>query len=390
MSNLRGAINTSQFEQGIKKLDVRDFIFQLEPEEAPFVALLNKVRKESTKDVEFFWFEDRLVGKYTAISKTTNSVGYTAAATSLVVDDADIFLPYDIVKNTRTDEVMLVTAVNVATNTITVRRGWGYTPAAAIQDDDPMFKLGNAQKEGWTAPESMVTTKSRLSNYIQIFSRTVELTTTANAVSTYGGNRRNYERKKVALELKRDLESQLLFGEPKLDTSEGEPRYQTGGLLYFLKKGGSPNLNGNGKRMNKTAFDMFLRDAFTYGSSEKILIASPMIIGQINSFAEPYLKTDDGVKKSWGIRFQTYVNAFGTLQLISSRQFVGAYSGWGIVIDPKEIVYRYLEGLDFKLSTDIQPPNTHKLLDEYHGQCGLEVHLAPKHAYIYNVTDAEN
>jgi len=390
MSNLRGAINTSQFEQGIKKLDVRDFIFQLEPEEAPFVALLNKVRKESTKDVEFFWFEDRLVGKYTAISKTTNSVGYTAAATSLVVDDADIFLPYDIVKNTRTDEVMLVTAVNVATNTITVRRGWGYTPAAAIQDDDPMFKLGNAQKEGWTAPESMVTTKSRLSNYIQIFSRTVELTTTANAVSTYGGNRRNYERKKVALELKRDLESQLLFGEPKLDTSEGEPRYQTGGLLYFLKKGGSPNLNGNGKRMNKTAFDMFLRDAFTYGSSEKILIASPMIIGQINSFAEQFLKTDDGVKKSWGIRFQTYVNAFGTLQLISSRQFVGAYSGWGIVIDPKEIVYRYLEGLDFKLSTDIQPPNTHKLLDEYHGQCGLEVHLAPKHAYIYNVTDTEN
>lgn len=385
MSNIRGAINTSTYESGIKKLDVRDFIFQLEPEEAPFVSLLNRVRKESAKDVEFFWLEDRLVGKYTAIN---NADGYDAAAGHLAVDDADIFLPYDIVKNTRTDEIMLVTQVGVANNIITVRRGWGSSPAAAILDNDPMFKLGNAQKEGWDAPSSMVTAKSRLSNYIQIFSRTVELTTTANAVSTYGGNRRNYERKKVALELKRDLETQLLFGEPKLDTSEGEPRYQTGGVLYFMKQGGSPTLNGNGKRLNKTAFDMFLRDVFTYGSSEKVLIASPMIIGQINSFAEPYLKTDDGVKKSWGIRFQTYINAFGTLQLISSRQFVGAYSGWGIVIDPKEIVYRYLEGLDFKLSTDIQLPNSHKLLDEYHGQCGLEVHLAPKHGYIFNVTDA--
>jgi len=381
---IRGTFGTNQFESGIKKLDVRDFIFQLQPEEAPFTTLLQRIRKEPTVDVEFSWFEDDLLGKYTAIN---NATGYNTSATTLKVDRADIFIVNDIVKNTRTGEVMLITAIDTTNNTITVTRAWGVTAAAAINDDDPIFRLGNAQAEGWSAPGSVITKKVKKSNYIQIFSKTVEFTTTAAAIATYGGKRRDYERKKKGVELKRDLESQFLFGEPKLDTSGPQPRYQTGGLLYFLQQGNAPALNANGKKLTKSAFDLFMRELFTYGSSEKILIASPMIIGQINEWAEGSIVSDPKEYSKWGFKFQTYYNTYGTINMAPSRQFIGPYAGYGIVIDPKEIVYRYLEGNDFTLALDIQPKDTHVLRDEYHGQVGLEVHHAVQHGYIYNVTD---
>ena len=378
MANIRTGINTGTFESGIKKLDVRDFIFNLEPDEAPFVTLLSKVRKESCRDIAFTWFEDQAVGKYTRINYAS---GYNTSATDLVVDDADIFQIGDIVKNYNTGELMRVTAVTVGTNTVSVTRAFGSTAAASITDNDYLYRLGQAMAEGYTIGNQLLTTKTSKSNYIQIFSRPVQLTETAAAVATYGGNRRNYERKKVGVELKKDIETQLLFGEPKLDASG--PTYQTGGVSYFMGSI-SPALNAAGA-LHKDDFDGWLRDAFAYGSSEKWLFASGLILSYINGWADSYVRTDPGAIKTWGIKFSTYTSPFGNVNIVYNKNFVGPYAGQAFMLDIKELVYRYLEGLDLKLSTDLQPKNVHYLLDEYAGHIGLELHNAAKQARIYGV-----
>lgn len=376
MANIRSNFGASNYESGIKKLDVRDFIFQLDPDEAPFTTLLSRIPKERTTDVQFFWFEDAPVGKWTQVNY---SGGYNQSATSIVVDDADIFLPGDVVKVVSTGEILLVTAVNTTTNTLTVTRGWGTTAAGNIADDAYLYRLGNAQVEGWQASSMLVTTKVQKSNYIQLFSRVVKFTDTANAVATYGGRRRDLERKKVGIELKKDIETQFLFGEPKLDSNG--PRYQTGGALYFMGSV-SPALNAG--TFDKSAFDGWLKNAMMYGSSEKVLMASPNLLAKINNLAASSLQTQTPYeKKDWGVTFTRYISPFGSVLLVYNKNLVGPYNGYGFLFDMKELVYRYLDGLDLSLELNIQNNDTHVLMDEYSGQIGLEMHSALKHGLIY-------
>jgi hypothetical protein len=379
MANIRIGLDTADYESGIKKLDVRDFIFQLEPDEAPFTTMLSRVRKESTRDVAYSWFEDISIGKWTQIN---HGGGYTSGDTSLVVDDADIFQVGDLVKSVTSGEIMKVATVTVGTQTITVSRAFGTTVAASIADDAYLFRLGQSLSEGYTVGNQLITSKSKIDNYIQIFSRPVQLTQTANAVATYGGNRRMYERKKVGVDIKRDIEAQFLFGEPKYDSSG--PSYATGGVLYFMGSD-SPALNAAGP-LYKDDFDGWLKDAFSYGSSEKVLFASPLLISQINGWVDSYMWASPGEIKTWGVRFRRYTSAFGDVLIVLNRNFLGPYAGQGVLLDMKEIVYRYLEGLDLTLQTNLQPPNVKYFLDEYAGHIGLELHNDLKHARIYGVT----
>lgn len=384
MANIRSLFDTGDYEAGIKKLDVRDLIFNLEPEEAPFVTLLNKVRKSPARDVKFSWFEDKMIGKWTQINNAGGA--YTADTTELVVDDADIFQIGDLVKAVATGEVLRVTGVDPtggAAQHIDVTRGFGTTAkhADAVANNAYLFRIGQSLAEGYTIGDQLITTKTPVDNYIQIFSRPVQVTETANAVAMYGGNRRAYERRKVGIDMKRDIEAQFLFGEPKLDATG--PRYATGGVRYFMAST-SPALNAAGA-LHKDDFDAFLMNAFTYGSSEKFLFASPLVLSHINSWADGYVYTDPGARKEWGVKFTTYVSPFGTVHLILNRNFSGPYAGYAMLIDIKEVVYRYLEGLDLTLKTNLQPSNVKYLLDEYAGHIGLELHNPEKHGLIYGV-----
>jgi hypothetical protein len=383
MANIRADFTNANIESGLKKLDVRDFIFQLEPEEAPFVTVLNKIRKESCRDIEFSWFEDIAVGKYTQINN--GGTPYNSSDTTLVVDDADIFQIGDLVQCcvAAHPEILRVTGWTNAT-TIVVSRAFGTATAHAdaVANDVYLYRIGQSMAEGYTVGDQLITTKTKVSNYVQIFSRPVQFTETANAISTFGGNRRNYERKKVGIELKKDIETQFLFGQPYY-TATG-PKYQTGGIKYFMSTT-SPALNCAGA-LHKDDFDGWLKDAMHYGSSEKFLFASPLILAYINGFADTYLRTDPGQIKTWGVRFSTYTSPFGDINIVLNRNFVGPYAGEAVLLDMKELVYRYLEGLDLKLSTDLQPSNVHYLLDEYAGTIGLEIHSPLKHARIYGTT----
>jgi len=384
VANVRTATTSALFGTEVsKKLDVRDFIFNLEPDEAPFVTLLGKVRKESCQDVAFSWFEDVSIGKWTTVAAGSNNA--EEAATHIELADGDIFKIGDLVKvvtGNAAGEVWRVTLVNADLH-LDVTRSFGTTsPGGHLATGDYVYRLGQSMAEGYTVGEQLVTTKSKVDNYIQIFSRPVQLTETASAVATYGGNRRNYERKKVMMDIKRDIEAQFLFGEPKLDATG--PKYATGGIKYFMGST-SPALNCAGA-LHKDDFDGWLRDAFAYGSTQKFLFASPLVISYINGWADSYVYADPGSLKEWGVKFFNYVSPFGDVKIILNRNFLGPYAGESFLIDIKEVVYRFLAGFDLTLKTDLQPKNVHYLLDEIAGHIGLEFHSKLTHARIYGVT----
>jgi len=378
---VRGLFGSQDFEAGIRVRDVRDLLFNLQPNEDPFVTILIKLSKLRSKDDEFHWFEDDILGNYSQIN---NAANYLATDLVLILDSVSMFMEGDVAKVIDSDEVLLVTGVDDTAKTITVKRGWGTTAAAAINDNYYIYRLGSSMQEGYTAPESLVTAKTKKSNYIQDFSKTVMITERANAIATYGGNRRDYEINKKGKELKAAIEAQFIWGEPKQDLTGAQPRHQTGGIYYFLGAT-APVLNMNSAALTESKWEGLLKDVFTYSQEDRICFTSSLVNSQISQFASAKQRMEPGTTIKYGVKVKTYHSANGDVHLVVDRHFSGPNVGKGLILDVKNLGYRYLEGLDFKLAQNIQPKNAHYIQDEYYCSIGLELHQALLHGHFYGV-----
>ena len=386
MANIREIFDTEDFETNIDKLDIRDKIFQLEPDETPFISILSKMTKLKCTNTRFSWFEDTMLGNYTQIATAASAATTTIA---IHVDSTAMFQEGDVIGSFSTDigaaeEIMLIQTIVDSTHLQVVRQ-WGETTVHTLAVDDYIYKLGSAMQEAYDAPEALVTGKEEVYNYVQIFSKTVQISNTAENVDTYGGNRRAFERRKVAIELKRDLESQFLWGERKLDTStSAHPRWQTRGVYKMLGTTAS-ELDMSAASLTESAFEGWLKDVFTYGSSEKFFFTGPLVLSQVSQFATGKQRLSPGVVTKYGVKVREYLSAMGTVNLVHDKHFLGAHAGKGLILDMKELVYRYLQNSDFALALNIQPKNSHYKMDEYTGTVGLELHHAAMHGRLVDV-----
>jgi hypothetical protein len=382
LANVRGIVGSQDIQAGLKVLDVRKMIYEIEPNEDPLITVLGKMRKEVTNNTKFEWYEDEHIGYYTQINKIGD---YLSTDVLLIVDDADIFQVNDLVKVPSSGEVLRVTAVDVGASTIQVVRGFGTTVAAAIVDDAYLVKMSPAMEEGYTPPEAIVTAKTPKFNYVQIFSKTVEITETANAVELKTGKKRVQEQNKKGREFKRDLESQFLWGEPKMDVTGAKPRFQSGGIYYFLKAGGSPALDMGGAALTETAFEYFLADVFLYDGADRIAFCGSKVLSQIALWATAKQRMQPGTTVKYGVKVKTYSSANGDVHFVKDRHFTGPHAGDMLIVKPEDLAYRFLTGLDMKLHLNQQPNGAHYFKDEYDATCGAEVRLAKHHGYIEDI-----
>jgi hypothetical protein len=90
----------------------------------------------------------------------------------------------------------------------------------------------------------------------------------------------------------------------------------------------------------------------------------------------------------YGVKLTEYVTPFGTLMmkmhpLLSQNP---TFRSWGLVIDTKNVRYRYLRGRDTQYLKDRQNPGDDVILDELLTEAGLEVNLEQTHAIIKNAS----
>jgi len=377
----RGIFDTSMFETDIEKIDCRDEIFMLQPDDEPFIAILSQMNKFRTIKTEFMWFEDDLLGNYTQLNMAAHAA---AGITLLTVDDAGIFMEGDIIMDESTGETMLITNVDPTNNKIVVIRSFGTIAAAQIDDGDYLYKLGNAMQEAYTTPESLVTAKSKKTNFVQIFSKSVQISNTADAEETYGGKRRNLERKNKAIEMKRDIESQFLWGEKAENLSSAHPRRTTGGIYEFIKTNG-PTLDMSSAALTETAFEGWLRNVFLYSGADRYLFTGPLVASQISQFASDKQRIEAGITTKYGVKVRTYHSTLGDIHIVVDRHFIGPHAGKGLAIDVKQMWYRYLQGEDLTITLNQQSKKDHYKLDEYAGTIGFEIHNDKLHGIMKGV-----
>lgn len=395
-----GRTTATSETEGRLIVDAVDKIFLLEPNKHPLVTLLTNVGKvydgkswkgssmlkKATGNPEFSWFEDYYGGRYARVSTGFSDTAVTVPVTGAGSSSAYIFTVGDVIKNSRTGENMLVTAIASAT-TLTVIRAYGTTAAAAALAGDGIFIVGNANEENGGARNVNTTQSARETNFTQIFKTTIALSNTEKEADLYGGGDLPYQRSKKGTEHALDIERAFWWGEKNFSTTfngvQGKPRRQTGGILEFIESGNSYVQNQGGV-LTAPDLNTFLREGFTYGNSEKMLFAGGMVLQAINEIARGQIQTKP-LDSTYGMKISQWVTAFGTINIVHNPLFVEDYAGQAFLLDMECFRYRYMNNRDTKLMTNIQAPDADGVVDQYITETGLERKQAPRHALLKGV-----
>lgn len=379
-------------------VDAVDKIFLLEPNKHPLVTLLTNVgkvwdgkawvgsgiMKAVTGNPEFKWFEDVYGGRYARTSLAETAGSTTIEVTGAGSSSGYIFTIGDVVRNARTGENFLVTAV--AAGALTVTRAFGSVAAAAMNAGDGLFIIGNVNEENASARNVNATRSTPQTNYTQIFKTSIAVSNTEKAANLYGGKDLPHQRAKKGTEHALDIERAFWFGQKKYDTSgtQGHPRRSTGGIDEFITAGNAYVQNQGGPL---TAPDMntFLREGFTYGNSTKMLFAGGIVLQAINEIARGQILTKTG-DTTYGVRISEWQTPFGIVNIVHNPLFVEELAGNAYLLDMECFRYRFMEGRDTQLQTNIQAPDVDGEVDQYLSEVGLERKQSPRHALLKGVT----
>ena len=185
--------------------DVPDFIQYMKRRDRPMLSLVP--RKGSKPIRKWEWGEGDLSPRADTLAEDLDT-----SETAVDVAHGEYFQINDLVRVNTTGEVLLVSAIN--TNTLTVTRGWGSTSATAATNGDALTILGPASAENVDAVASPVTFGETFNTGPQIFEYTWQLSHRARVTPNYQNksDQFKYELKRKMEEAAIDLDLTLLGG----------------------------------------------------------------------------------------------------------------------------------------------------------------------------------
>jgi hypothetical protein len=208
--------------------------------------------------------------------------------------------------NRRTREVVRISAVNSAT-VVAVTRGFGRVAAAAVVTLDVWVNIGTAFEEGSDRPESRRLTMEYVPNYTQIFRNAWAVTDTARASYQEMGISNVSENKgECAMFHSVDIETTILWGQAKMDTTGATPIHATQGVIDALEQYAPENTNTAGATTNFDQLVALMEPMFKYStnlgnSKERIGFGDAQAMRVLNSIG----------RKSGQIQMMTSQTQFG-------------------------------------------------------------------------------
>jgi len=252
-------------------------------------------------------------------------------------------------------------------------------------DSDGLFIVGNVNEENSGSRNVNTTLSAPQSNYTQIFKSTIAVSNTEKAANLYGGKSLPYQRSKKGTEHALDIERAFWWGQKYSDSGlYGHPRKATGGIHEFINAGNSYVQNQGGP-LTAPDFNTFLRESFTYGNDTKIIFAGGLVLQAINEIARGQMITKP-LDTTYGMKISNWVTAFGSVNVVHNPMFVQDYAGYAFLLDIESFKYRYMEGRDTRLETNIQANDADGQIDQFITECGLQREQSPKHSLLLGVT----
>jgi hypothetical protein len=342
-------------------------ILLLEPNAAPLTVFLSHLDKSSVFNPEFKVQKDVL---HPVVDAINNAAGYTPTDTVLKVDNDSYFKATDMVLVPRLQEVMRVVSVQPATDTITVTRDYaGASANATLLDNEPLMILSDGAAEGADVGAGKSTLMTSDTNFTQIFRTPFELTGTLIASDLYGGPDLPYQARKKGIEHLRKINLAAYFGQKKQVVSGTTPVRVTGGIDQHIVT----NETDVGGNLTNLELVSFIRPIFRYGeSTSRTLFMSREVADAISLLALPRVEATPATK-TFGIALDSWISPHGRLNfvvenLLSETDHIRerAYA-----VDLTQYGYRWLQGRDTMLKTNVQNPGVDGRKDEYITEAGF-------------------
>jgi hypothetical protein len=352
MAILSGIFNTSLNPAELNTRSFAGTILRLFPNgSAPLFALSSQSGKSVAKTSTHGYFS-----KTMSFVVTTSTAGDTNVATTLTIGSNVGMLRNMVLHNPRTRENVRVVSVPAGTTTVEVTRAFGRVSAAAINAGDTLMQVGTAFEEGSLRPSPKQLATTYVANYTQIFRNAWGLTDTARASMSEQGYSNIAESRKDCMTFhSMDIESAIIWGQPKMDTTGNTPVHATQGVIDAMEQYAPGNTN---TAAATTTFDQLvtlMEPAFQYStdmSNAKMRVGfgDRTAIRVLNDIGHKYGQIQISQNEtSFGMRFTSFKFYAGEINLVEHPLMNGlGRSGTLLVMDMPALKLAYLEGRDTK------------------------------------------
>lgn len=302
--------------------DVSDLISISSPHDTPLLDALGDSARPARSTVHE-WLEDSLLPDTDAVDDA--SITDALAETTFGVANAARFRAGDQVRNGEGGEIMLVTSVDTGAGTITVTRGYGGTTPTDLVDQAVLSIIGNAALEGGDADNARFTNRTRLANYTQIFSATIEVSGSEQAVRQIGvSDELDFQKAQRTRELIRDLENSVINGVSAASDPQGSAsvRRTMRGLLSFVSTNRfEPGVGGfpSDTILTEAQLNLALRQMWK-GSSGNVdlIVVGGAVKRSINQFVASTRRFTPASERFKDL-VSTYESDFGVCRIVLSR-----------------------------------------------------------------------
>lgn len=364
---------------------------------APLVALTAAMKKKTTDDPEYRWWEREVSNLRLELAADINA----SVTTITFVADPDGFEAAnqlkvgDIIYAEDSGELMRV--ITWTSNvSIEVTRGFAGSTAAAIAlatDNPKFFLVGSAYPEGSEHPESVRYRPTKEYNYTQIFRNSLKATRTAMQTRLRTVDEIRDAKTQALLYHSIAMEYGYIFGGRSEALSGGQPLRTTGGIISFIPA--SQNIDKLGVAYDMSEFESDMLEVFRWGSQEKMCFCGNRAMLAFNQMARLNSSLEiTPAQKEFGMDVRRFFTPGGTLVLKTHPLFnqitsdIGgspAYrslDAWALILDMAQLTYRPLKNSDTQYLPDRQNNGMDGLESEYLTEAGLEVNHGKNHYLI--------
>ena len=297
--------------------DVSDLIAISSPHETPLLDALGESTRFARSTMHE-WLEDSLVANRVAVATIVSG-------TVVTVDNVALLRVGDQIRVEEAGERLLVTAINAGNGQVTIIRNYGGSTSATIVVGTGLIVIGNAALEGDDAAAARFTTRTRQSNYTQIFSATCEVSGSELAVRQLGvRDELDYQKSQRVRELLRDLENSVINGRAPAANQVGSAtvRRSMRGLISFLETHAfEPGSNGLpvDPQLTEPLLNRALRNIWEKSATNVDLI---VVNGEQKRSINAFIASNRrffSVNESYKDAVSTYESDFGVCRVVLSR-----------------------------------------------------------------------
>ncbi len=359
-------------QSGVNDYTIAEGVHMISPTDTPLQLLLPKTQVGSVQDE---WIEDELTGQKSALAAAVANT--TVTEITVASGDGTDKLPPDV--NTynvviRVDqEYMLVTAES--SDVLTVTRGYGNTTKATHSSGATVHIISQMEHEGANGKHAVARARSRPSNYVQTFSRTVEVSGVQEAIKKLGGitSEVDYQLMQAMRQLALELEKTLIMG-VKAQAGDGSSSFRTMGGLWAMI---NTSRTADSGTIDTDAIESDIRTIWDEGGVPRAIVTNGKLAQDLANLYSDRIRTDV-LTTIGGVNVTSIVNPLGVgpIAIIPHRMVA---DGEYFMLDTSRIALGYLRPFFMRDLADDGDADKRWIGGDY----TLELMNEKAHAYRY-------